>query len=347
MKILFLSHTFYGGVYRVGSHELVEIGKARGHNVLHVSTPLTPFHHIRRYFFRNIDSQRFQKNDFLEWNLIPFILIPIQFGLSRFTLGKKFRKVLEKEYDLILIDQVFFLRFLFLINPSARILLRLTDVVSDPKQIKLIKKNINQIDKIVVTSKNICTNLGFLEQLTNIKVIPNGVSSKISDAEYKIEDRNGFIYIGALDDRIDWTFIESLSSLTSFSFLHLYGSGKIPKELPQGVTYLGTLDFVESLQVMGKYKYLVLPYKENHVNLGRSPMKLANSLKMGLIPVVPEWMRLHEPYFNEIFTTMTDLRLGNISSTSLAKKNSLKHFPTWEESFQMIIEFSLENLKAS
>ena len=42
MKIAFLSHTAMGGDFVVGSHHLATALAARGHDVLHMSAPVTP-----------------------------------------------------------------------------------------------------------------------------------------------------------------------------------------------------------------------------------------------------------------------------------------------------------------
>ena len=44
MKIAFLSHTAMGGNFVVGSHHLAAALAAHGHEVQHVSAPVTPAH---------------------------------------------------------------------------------------------------------------------------------------------------------------------------------------------------------------------------------------------------------------------------------------------------------------
>ena len=44
LTIVFASHTFMGGTFVVGSHHLARCLANQGHRVLHLSTPVTPFH---------------------------------------------------------------------------------------------------------------------------------------------------------------------------------------------------------------------------------------------------------------------------------------------------------------
>lgn len=340
MKILFLSHTFYGGVYRVGSHELFEIALAQGHKVLHVSTPISPFHYIRKFIFRREETLRFERNQLVKWSRIPFALIPLQFKLSKWLPGTALRTILKNDYDLVLIDQPYFLRFFDLLKIETRVILRLTDIISDKKQRNLIYKNLEKVYGIAVTNPLILTNLKL--QKKNTIVLPNGLGVTISKMERDVESQHGMIYIGALDNRIDWRFIEKLSLSPGFEYLHLFGTGKLPNKLPDGVTFMGSLNFEKSASVMKKYKFLVLPYKDNESNKGRSPMKLDNAIKLGLIPLVPDWMRHHGQLINKYHILISEIMFTTRLPAEINSENQAASLITWEENFEKLLKWSLD-----
>src|SRR4029077_5560749 len=47
-NIIFISHSYMGGQFSVGSHHLAREIAAPGHRVLHISSPITPFHFLTR-----------------------------------------------------------------------------------------------------------------------------------------------------------------------------------------------------------------------------------------------------------------------------------------------------------
>ena len=110
MKVLFLSHTFIGGNYFVGSHSLHNEALLTGHDSLHVSTPIS-FFHIFKYLLKKNDKMDFikrihkSKAGIIDNAYIPRVLFPIQIKLSKYFLGKKLRNVLNSSYDKIFIDR--------------------------------------------------------------------------------------------------------------------------------------------------------------------------------------------------------------------------------------------------
>jgi len=339
VKILFLSHTFYGGLYRVGSHELSEVALAQGHKILHVSTPISPLHFLLNLIFGKEESLRLDRNQLVTWSRVPFVLLPLQVKLSQWLPGTALRSILKSEYDLVLIDQPYFLRFVDLLKAETRIILRLTDVISDKRQRSLIYKNLPKIYGIAVTNKFILLNLELPTK--NTIVIPNGISVAVSKLTNDEEFHHGMIYIGSLDNRIDWEFIEKLSLSPGFEFLHLFGTGKVPTKLPDGVTFMGPIDFDKSFFVMKKYKFLVLPYINTDANRGRSPMKLANAMKLGLIPLVPDWMRHHEQLNGINHILMSEiLSVGKLTTEIDLVDQTTRQF-TWEENFEQLLKWSM------
>lgn len=81
-NIVFASHTYMGGTFVVGSHHLARELSQMGHRVLHLSTPITPFHignikdsSVKHKFKRMISKQILKYNNNLI-DVLPFSLIP-------------------------------------------------------------------------------------------------------------------------------------------------------------------------------------------------------------------------------------------------------------------------------
>ena len=103
MKVLFLSHTFIGGDYFVGSHALHSEALLSGHHSLHISTPVSFFHNIKYLFKRdqkiNFINRKNKSKEVLKNNsYIPRIFFPIDSKLSKYFLSKKFLNVLNAKY---------------------------------------------------------------------------------------------------------------------------------------------------------------------------------------------------------------------------------------------------------
>lgn len=339
MKILFLSHTFYGGLYRVGSHELSEVAISKGHNVLHVSTPISPFHYLLKFIIGQGESSRFDQKKIVTWSRVPFVLFPVQLKLSKWLPGKVLKTILKNDYDLVLVDQPYFLRFVSRLKAETKIVLRLTDVISDKRQRSLIHNNLSRVAGIAVTNEFILEKLEIPRKDTI--VVPNGVNRNFANVKKNELFQRGMIYIGSLDERIDWEFIENLSLSTGFEYLHLFGSGNIPTKLPNGVTFMGPIDFEKSVSVMATYKFLVLPYKDNDSNRGRSPMKLHNAIRLGLIPLVPDWMRQHEQLIGKTHILMSEI---TSMQKSLVKIDSIDRTTkpiTWDINFEILVKWAM------
>ena len=82
LKIIFVSHTYVGGTYVVGSHHLSAQLREMGHDVLHLSTPVSIFHWFNKNL-RRTNRARFTlwkrwkefKDDEVK-NIVPFTIIP-------------------------------------------------------------------------------------------------------------------------------------------------------------------------------------------------------------------------------------------------------------------------------
>jgi hypothetical protein len=290
MKVLFLSHTFIGGNYFVGSHALHSEAQLSGHHSLHISTPISFFHGLKYLFKMDknidfIDRKKKSKEGLKNNSYIPRTLFPINIKLSKYFLSKKLRNVLDANYDQIFIDQVLFLNILPNIN-SKNILMRITDKLKH-EEINIMKKYLSPTTQIIVTNKNISDDL--LPYFSNIRFIPNPIISDLPEL-FPIDEslRKGCVYIGALDGRIDWEYIKNLARKPEFEIIHLFGTGQIPSHLPENVVYFGHLDHDDVLSVLPHYRFGLLPYKATLENKYRSPIKTADYVASDLIIIRPQ-----------------------------------------------------------
>lgn len=240
LKIVFASHTFIGGPFVVGSHHLAREMTRLGHEVLHISTPITPFH----YFFskNEINSlrkkasreSRKNRNDF-PINYIPFSLVPwkvarkfySKFGvnlavtsLSISSMKKYLDEISFSEPDILLIDQPTFIGIEKLISPKITIY-RATDLYTEmtgDQTISIAEKDIIGFsDGVIGTSGPV---LDYLQKINNRLpnlLIENGVDfehyTKIESLphEFASVPTPRAIYIGAIDDRLDLEAFELLA----------------------------------------------------------------------------------------------------------------------------------------
>jgi len=290
MKVLFLSHTFIGGHYFVGSHALHNEALLSGHHSLHISTPVSFFHNLKYLFIKDhkvdfINRKNKSKEVLKDNSYIPSTFFPIHIKFSKFFLSKYLRNLLDAEYDQIFIDQITFLNILPNIN-SKNITMRITDKLKN-NEIKIMKKYLSSTAKIIITNKNISNDL--LPYFTNIRFIPNPIISDLPESPLIDESlRAGCVYIGALDERIDWEYIKNLAKKPEFEIIHLFGSGKIPSDLPENVVYFGHLGHEDIMSVLSRYKFGLLPYVPSLENKYRSPIKTADYLASDLIIIRPQ-----------------------------------------------------------
>ena len=309
-----------------------------------MSTPITPFHRILRVFNRNkskIHSARFTTQDVALGNVIPWTLIPIQMRLSGLFIPKKFKADLSQKVDLIIIDQVHFLRFTKFFHPEAQVILRLTDFVSKKGEIDLIQRG--SFSKIVVTNKHILKNLHNFH-IPSI-VIPNGYSSVKMNSSNPVIKRHGMIYVGSLDSRIDWSLIQNIASHSKFEFLHIYGLPAPRAALPDRVTYLGSIPHGDTFKLYEQYRFGILPYQFSPQNICRSPIKLYEYIASGLIVLVPDFLKVEQYSEKESISTFTswiqNILENSDNSTESVTDDQLGS--TWEVISHQLLHFSLQD----
>ena len=299
MRILIISTTNYFSPFKVGSYHIYNELKELGHDTYFLNCPISPL-----LLFSGSYNRIIARLKGITYGL-PFVysinLIPLRFAqkIGLKFLAKPFivnKKIAKKTYDLIVIDSYEWLPWLRYFK-SKKYIYRPTDIYSNAVP------DILDIEKTYVRAYNIpvivCSeNSEIFYKKYNFSVIlriANGVSSTIfrskEEVLYLIEEKRRFkrykaVYIGSLDDRVDYKWLNWFSSYykievdiysppsQNLSYLNL-GKNKF-------INYKGLVKLSEILKVSGKYSIGLLPFNGSPKNQSRSPMKQYEYLALGL-----------------------------------------------------------------
>ncbi|MBO2944234.1 glycosyltransferase [Paenibacillus sp. F411] len=327
MNIMFASHTYMGGDFVVGSHHLAREMNKLGHRVMHVSTPLSPFHALK---WNNRDIQ----NRFRLWrgrarsleegpvNAVPMSLLPWEIAGPFYKKTKRnwmlpsLRGLMKQHgmenIDLLLMDQPRFVGLDQLLQPK-RTVYRPTDIYSkmtgDPVVAQAEAELLGRVSALVSTSAPVHHELiAYNPQLPSM-ILENGVEyehfSTPADEPEELKSIAGprAIYVGAIDERLD---VEGLARLAQnkphISFVIVGPCPEAAARTFQGLTnvhLLGAKPYSRIPAFLQHSDVALLPLSHHPANAGRSPMKLYEYMAAGLPAVVtktPELSRRDEQH---------------------------------------------------
>ncbi|MDR5172644.1 glycosyltransferase [Methylobacillus flagellatus] len=326
MKILFLSHTAAGGEFVVGSHQLSKQFTSQGHEVVHLSPPVTPAHLtlLQKTPFERVRFQRWLKSgDVINQvtDIIPFSLMP--WGIAtrlgsgsdifgfflKFSALRQLRKYKFSNPDVVLIDEPR-LGYLLQYFSKAKIVYRPTDIYheirNDPSIIEAEKLLIPQVHGFIATSEPVRQHLNRLG-VEDVLLLQNGVDLdhylNFVQSELDLPPEPRAIYAGALDHRFGFDVVRSAAlQHQGISFLL---AGPVEEKYKTAfndlanVHFLGHIKYAELPNLLSQCQIGLLPMSDHPSNLGRSPMKLFEYAAVGL-PVVstatPELERRQLPF---------------------------------------------------
>lgn len=356
MKILFLSHTAAGGEFVVGSHQLSKQFALQGHEVVHLSPPVTPAHLtlLKKTPFERVRFKRWLKGGDLinrVIDIIPCSLMP--WGIAtrlgsgtdifgfflKFSALRQLRKHQFSQPDIVLIDEP---RLAYLLEyfPKAKIVYRPTDVYheirNDPSIIEAEKKLIPQVHGFVATSEPVRQHLNRLG-VEEVLLLQNGVDLdhylNFAKSELDLPAAPRAIYAGALDHRFGFDVVRNAA--TKHQNLSFLLAGPVDEKYKaefknlRNVHFLGHVKYAELPNLLSQCQLGLLPMSDHPSNLGRSPMKLFEYAAVGL-PVVstatPELERRELPFVflaqsGQIFTEkLNEVLAADISMLSQQAK---------------------------
>lgn len=300
MNILFLSHTYIGCPYVVGSNHLSREMSKLGHKVAHISHPKTKMHALMgKGEAFDFDGE---VNDKL-YQYTPKLLVPAKklmlMGfdmLLTFMLATKIKKKLKQlsmeSIDICYIDDPIFALVVDHLNIKT-LVYRPTDIYQkmDNGEVyaRYEQQIVNKAEKVVGTNKNIIKYLN-VDNQANFFYIDNGYdrahftqaqSQPIMPSEY-IE----IVYVGSLDSRFDLELVIQLVEQLDTVRVNVYSPDD--KTSPhERIVYHGTADYQTLPSLLAQYHILLMPFNDIVSNHGRSPMKLfeyASTLRPIIMP---------------------------------------------------------------
>jgi glycosyltransferase involved in cell wall biosynthesis len=352
MKIVFASHSQFNPRLVVGSHHLARSLASAGHEVLHISTPITLGHiwklkHLPyRERFENWRAGGRQVAPGVT-EYVPLSLVPWQvarrslsaqrnlFVSSMFGFRGAVRRFGFESPDLLLIDEPRLVGIQRLLNP-ARTYYRATDLYADFKDDPSIKTAerilASEVDGVIGTSGPVVDWLRSIAPGCPSLLMENGVDFAHFSAPRGIPTEYGplksprAVYIGALDERFDFAAVQALAEARPDISVILIGPADSP--MPESLRALANVHLLGARDYDSIPAYLqhadvgLLPLNDHAANRGRSPMKLYEYACAGL-PVVSaateEVVRRAEPF---VFTYRTAAGIAGAMEAALASRDA-------------------------
>lgn len=325
MKIVFLSHTARDSVFKVGSYHLSNEYARMGHDVLYISSALSPFHFLNITRLGDREYVNSLTNRLTCWspkkdghgilNFTPFVLTPFSRGIfSRPTIpvnqwftfnrvGKKLKKIGFDHVDLVIQDKpgLFFMRKFIQANCW---IYRATDDYSmmpggpEREALQAVEQEVCQfVDRVVVTSQPLQKTFS-KKYGVNASVIRNGVAISHFEGErpmpdeYQHLDKPIILYVGSLDQRFDLELLLQTAQKSPDYHFVVIGPGSkkaIPGDI-ENISALGPMPFEDIPAFMQHADIGILPLKIIESNHARSPMKIYEYGICGL-PVISTPLR--------------------------------------------------------
>lgn len=295
MRILLASHTAPGGVFTVGSHHLSRELASLGHQVCHLSTPVSLVHatrlrepEVRRRFALAAGGPRRQSG---AMHYLPLTLLPMSAG-SRLTstlglrtavpgVGSTLRRLGFATVDALVIDQPLLAGIERYVDADL-VVYRPTDIVESRAKSDGEDRVLAIADGVVATSQLVLDRVVDRRPGLASLLLENGVQFEHFSAPGG-QPREGAVYVGAIDERFDWEGLSAMAEQNPTVPVDIFGphSGVVPA-MPPNVSVHGAVSYGEAPQLLRRARVGILPFKRNAMNRGRSPMKLYEYLAAGL-----------------------------------------------------------------
>lgn len=295
MRILLASHTAPGGVFTVGSHHLLRELSAQGHQVCHLSSPISLAHLSR---LRDVEVRRRYRlalhparDTGTGGHYLPLTLLPMSVG-AWLTSGPGLRTAVPairstlrrlgfSRVDALVVDQPLLAGIERHVDAGVMVY-RSTDVVETSAKSAGERQVLARADGIVATSAAVRDGLVALRPHVPALLLENGVEfDHFAGAGQSARD--GVVYVGAIDDRFDWDVVAAMARGNPDVALRIYGPVDVPPaQVPPNVSVRGPVSYDEAATLLRGARVGILPFKRTAMNDGRSPMKFYEYLAAGL-----------------------------------------------------------------
>jgi glycosyltransferase involved in cell wall biosynthesis len=315
MKLVFLSHTAFGGAFVVGSHQLAKALALAGHEVTHVSAPLS-LPQLGLLLREPVVRRRFQRwwrgGEVIDGvrHLAPMTLLPWHVARHTASLrGSYSRRILIsprqglgslelQNADVIILDDPRFVGLASLLV-RGQLIYRATDLYAqmrrDPTLDDAERLVCEYADALIATSEPVASHL---RQMIgrDVHVITNGVEfSHFAGTEFRpaatLLDKlpgtrdNRALYVGSFDRRLDSQVLaQTALEMPEKQFILVGPGGRaaaasmtLPNVYSPGAVNYGSLPILMRQCAVG-----LLPMSRDPSNDGRSPMKLYEYVAAGL-----------------------------------------------------------------
>lgn len=353
MNYVFLSHTYIGSKYVVGSHHLAREAALAGHNVLHISSPVS---RLSRFSNKAYDKKRFQYAkkgihnlyNFKSW--IPFTCIPFRLNqhtklyiFSLIALYRIKRAFSDLEEAIVVIDDRKFARIVIRLPRNFKVIYRPTDMCRNEFEYILESLIMTRADAVVYTNPRIIEHLVFtIPKL----LLTNGFDSK----HFKYKDsnnRSGGIYVGAIDERFDWNAVVQIAHAMPKEFIDIFGdSTSAPDDLPANIRLKGFARYEDLPHLFNEKSFGLLPFVRSCANNGRSPMKLWEYLASGLKVISFNYNQEGFDNYPQIFVVegtfdYSDFRtFRNLEQDfTMDEWNKIDYSHSWESKYLVLEDF--------
>ncbi len=284
----------------MGSHHLSRALARRGLRVGHMSTPLSPVKvlglgnrvGLRSRFSSTVAGP--QEDADGRVSVVPFTTLPVQLtagwpvNVALRTGVPGIRRTVRSagldRPDFLLMDQPMFAGLGSLVG-ARTVVYRPTDVYTGPRMRAAQERALAECSAVVATSQTVWEELPASARSLPHLVLANGVDAPFfrSGAPQRAAD-DAVVYVGALDDRVDWAWLRELARGRPDVRVDLYGP--VPDPLPEGlgdnVRLAGPLAYDDVPAALARYTTALMPFRDSTTNDGRSPMKLYEYLAAGL-----------------------------------------------------------------
>jgi glycosyltransferase involved in cell wall biosynthesis len=369
MKILFLSHTYWDSIFRVGSHHLAAQMAALGHQIFYVSTPISPLHYLKYKALKHkIRSAGHVREAAANLNtLVPVTPVPAGLLFARdadaaFCAGtlrsRRCSLQLRDTFDLVFIDDPKFAGLLPQLS-WRRLIYRPTDVYSKmglKNWQKLEGMILRQCDRIIATAEPVAKFLqSHFAAAQPAMVQVNGVDAELfstpqpAPTEYRNNGRKRCVYVGALDFRFDFDALQQL--VRSHPQVDFYIIGPCTDDQKQrysaglpNIIFLGSRTYKSVPAYLQHADVGLLPLSRIPANAGRSPMKIFEYLAAGLPVVALETEELARRNTPRVFRYRddADLNMAFIQALDSPKQIYIDESVSWKSITDRVLQFALQ-----
>ena len=275
--------------------------------MLHLSTPVSVVHlsrlhvsEVRRRFALALSRTRLVQGQatYVPLTLLPLSLGPVLVGRTALhtalpSVTSQLRRLGFDQADALVVDQPLLAGLQEQVRAAVTIY-RSTDIVESPAKTAGEQSILATVHGLVSTSTYIMDRLSSIRPDVPKLVLGNGVEFEHFQSGETDGERTGAVYVGAIDDRFDWTSVTAMAEQNADISVRLFGPHPtgVPS-LPPNVQVHGPLAYADVPRVLHRARVGLLPFRHSAQNLGRSPMKFYEYLAAGLnivstLPLSPE-----------------------------------------------------------